>query len=386
MKRVVVFGASGFVGAELCERLQGKGDTIVPVVHSAGNAWRLARHGLDLRMIDLVSGDGLNEVLTGADVVVNCTRGDNAVMLRGLDNLLRACRKAGVARFVHLSSVMVYGEPPAAETELSPLPPLSLDSYGGLKQRQDKMVAAAAKKGLSSVILIPPNISGPYSYYLSGILNALRDNRFRLLEGETPPVSLVDVRNLCHAIELAMTADAGGDGRYFITDDETVSWEDLIADLCAIGSIDTRVGTISRQILAKASAAKPKRRISVLRSIIHLFSSDIREALRKDPLWEKVDLTVRRGVSRMGIGVEDRLRLAIEGPQIVPKDQSSSGFDVNLSSHQLRTVRHSIEKARNELNYAPVVSHQQSMQAFRNWYVGLRGLDGNFADLLGQLD
>jgi NAD dependent epimerase/dehydratase family len=59
--KVAVFGASGFVGSALVERLQQKGVELVPVIHTAGNAWRLARHGIPLRAVDLMSRAAVRE-------------------------------------------------------------------------------------------------------------------------------------------------------------------------------------------------------------------------------------------------------------------------------------------------------------------------------------
>src|SRR5712691_4861187 len=106
--RIVVLGASGFVGTTLVECLLKRPEVeVVPVIHSAGSAWRLARRSAPLLQVDIADRSGLLDTLRGATHVVNCTRGPRSVMVDGLRNILDGCRAAGVRHFVHLSSVMV---------------------------------------------------------------------------------------------------------------------------------------------------------------------------------------------------------------------------------------------------------------------------------------
>ena len=218
MNKVVILGASGFVGTTLTERLRARSDwQVVPVIHSAGSAWRLARSLQPLVQTDISDREALRAVLNGATHVVNCTRGPREVMIDGLAHILDACRAAGVKRFVHLSSVIVYGDPPHPDSHHESAPtgsPQDPDSYEALKRRQDEMVRRAVETGLPSVVLCPPNISGPFSLYIAGIVSALRSGAFALMDDGAGPCNLVDVRNLCHAIELALTSDEpSADGR-----------------------------------------------------------------------------------------------------------------------------------------------------------------------------
>jgi len=386
MSKVAIFGASGFVGATLAERMLEKGEhEIVPVIRSPGNAWRLSRHNMDLCQADLLSGQGMDEALKGVDYVINCTRGSNNDMLQGLSKLIKASKQHKVKRLVHLSSVMVFGDPPVAPTEDSPIVEQSVETYGGVKLKQDKMVITAAKEGLSASILVPPNISGPYSDYLLGLLGTINSGEFALMDNGVAPSNLVDVQNLCQAIELAMTEGRNDASRYFITDDETTTWSDMIGDLQDLQVTETEMMSISRSELEQAVIEPPAAKGSIGLSMKHLVSSHIREALRKDPLWEKFDLTMRGLVASMGSKIEDTLRLSIEGEALVNKRKEGLKFNARICGQQLREGRHSIARARSELGYSPEVSYRQSMDNFKTWYQRLHALDGKFADMLRQL-
>ncbi len=382
--RIAVIGASGFVGATLVERLLSRdGAEVVPFIHSSGNAMRLARRNLPLRMLNLLDAGQVEAALKGVTHVVNCSRGDDAVMLTGLRHLLTAARKQRVERFVHLSSVAVYGDPPPAEStrETAPTRPAA-GSYGAVKLKQDDMVAAAAASGLRSTILCPPNIAGPYSFFLVGLVGLLRAGRFALLEDGDAPCNLVDVTNLCHGIELALINGAGDGKRMFITDDEHTSWSRVIESLLPLVASVRAVPRVSREELERTDGA-PNKRISLGRSLKHIVSSDVREALRKDPLWKKVDVTLRRIVTRLGKEREDALRLSVEGPlKVTP---AAPPFDTALCRQQLRGVVHSSELAKQTIGYKPVFSVDEGMEAFRNWYRIEHGMNTAAWPLLEQL-
>lgn len=380
-QRVVILGASGFVGTTLTERLLSRPQVdVIPVIHSAGSAWRLGRRSTPLVQVDIADRVALAGVMRDATHVVNCTRGSRGVMIDGLRNILAACRSAGVRRLVHLSSVMVYGDPPHPDShhEDAPCKPLrGAESYGLVKLEQDKMIQKAAAAGLASVVLCPPNISGPFSGYITGIVNGLRDSSFALLDDGESPCSLVDVRNLCHAIELALDTECAAlDGsRIFLTDGEPVSWKDVVTELLELSGLEN-VRRIDRADLLRLVERRTAiAEISVGASIRHLVSSDVRAVLRKDPLLAKLDHAARTAVSKLGRGVETKLRHGIEGPIPVSRPDPYATLAVGLCAQQLRGVRHLNERAEKMLAFRPPVSFRQSMLDFRQWYREMHGMD-----------
>jgi nucleoside-diphosphate-sugar epimerase len=385
MIRIAVVGASGFVGTALVDRLCESTLEIVPLIHTSGNAMALARRGLALRSLDLLNPGEVNAALQGVTHVVNCSRGSNEVMVQGLRNLLRACRKNGVRRFVHLSSVAVYGDPPPVESviEGAQANP-ERGSYGWIKLKQDDMIAAAAREGLSSIALCPPNISGPGSYFLVSLVDALRGGTFALLEDGATPCNLVDVTNMVRAIELALDSGPGDGRRVFVTDDDDATWGSVIDALMPLTGGTKRPLSVPREALAQRSTGSGSRSYSVIRSLKHIFSSDVRQAIRKDPLWAKLDVGLRTTVATLGRPLEDKLRLLIEGPVAVPKVDGRSPISP-LSRQQLRGVRHSCSLAKKVLFYRPSYTGKESMNAFSRWYRAQHGMNNPMWPMLQQL-
>lgn len=385
--KVVVFGASGLTGATLVERLAARGIDVVACIHSSGNAWRLARLSIPLTQVDMNDAGAVEAVVRGCTHIVNCARGDDATMIGGLKNLIAASRAAHVRQLVHLSSVMVYGDPPieASHDEDAPTSPVE-NTYGWVKLKQDEMVEAAAGSGLPATVLCPPNISGPYSHYLQGVVGAIERGRLAIVDGGHAPCVLVDVANLCHAIELALERGANDGKRLFVTDGACMSWNALVAELSPLvrREANDRLPTMTSHELEPLLIERPKPR-SIGRSLKHIVSSEVRAAMRLDPIWQDVDSRIRRGVARLGGAMEDKLRLSIEGSVAVAKASPHAGIDLKLSGHQLRKPIHSIARIERVLGYRPVVSPQESMAAFRAWYAKHHGFDDAFADLVRQL-
>ena len=383
-KRVAVIGASGFVGSALVEAaFDDQRFEVVPVIHSSGNAWRLVRQGLEIRMADLLNKHSVVAALKGCSHVVNCSRGNDEVMRKGLRNLIDVAGEMRMQGFVHLSSVAVYGDPPSRDstTENGATAPRR-GSYGAIKLLQDQMVQQAAKSGLPGLILCPPNISGPYSYFLSSLVSSLRAGSLALLDEGHAVCNIVDVANLVEAISLGLDHCSAQSPRLFVTDDEDIEWKGLVDALLPLcGKVPATPG-IEREELARLRAELTAKPIAgIFPSLKHLVSSDVRDALRRDPLWARLDILMRKAVARMGTGIENRMRLAVEGPVRIAKVSTAARLNVPLSTQQLRGVRHSCANAKAKIGYRPKYSFAQSMEAYRAWYRSLTGQNSSYWSL-----
>lgn len=382
-RRVAIFGASGHVGGTLVERLLARGTYDVrPVIHTAGNAWRLARRGIRLFQADLARREQIREVVAGCDVVVNCTYPPGEQMEPTIKNLTAECLAAGAERFVHLSSIAVYGEFPssAAEHE-SAVERAPKRTYGFYKLRQDEIVERAARQGLPSVVLCPPNISGLNSRYLAEVLEALRRGTLPLVGDGTAPCVLVDVVNLAAAIELAFERGAADGRRMFINDDEPTTWRDVVDALWPIVGDAPPVGSIgveeARRFVATqrdgytlAQAARRIAGLGELKRVVKETPTLLRWA-RRCKQWSKYG--------------PRRLRQVFEGGSRGASAATASPAWSRLVAHQLRGVRHRCDRARQELGYRPELTFAQGMAEFRRWYATYCGFGGDEWRLLQEL-
>ena len=385
--KVAIFGASGFVGMALAERLMLEGGIeLVICINRLGNAWRFSRARIPVRSVDIMAPDQLAAALDGVTHVVNCTRGGTEVMLQGLKNLLATCRETKVKRFVHLSSISAYGDPPPGEclredAQSKPDP----GSYGWEKLKQDEMVEAANAAGLDCVILCPPNISGIFSSFVYNVLSDMRADTLALVDGGLRPNSTVDVDNLVHAILLSLNVAKGDGRRIFVTDGGRHTWKEMTEGLMELAERSRPMASVAAEDVVIPTFA-PAPLPPLWQSLKHLASSDVREALRRDPRWARVDAAVRRLVARSGAKIEDRLRMSIEGPQRVGKIPEQSRYTSRYMAVQKRGIWHSIDRARDAIGYTPVLSFKAGLERYREWYKLMYGFGSEFWPLTREIE
>ena len=339
------------------------------LVHSAGSAARIARLPIDFVLGDLCDRKCIEEAVKGCDMIVNLARGTDQVLTNGLENVLRAGSRYGIQRFVHVSSVAVYGDhpAPASRTEqATPKPGANL--YGRDKLAQEMRVRRyASRRRMPTVILRPPNIYGPFSHFTVGLINRLRKGTLPLVDSGRNPCNLVYVDNLIEAILLALISPAAVQESFFVTDREEVTWQQCLEDHAAlVGAPLPRVAT--------SELVSPRRSSKLLDSLRItprvLVSGELRAVLRQIPLVESVEKFLWNRFDNLGPALKQRIRARLQGPRFVAQE-ITGGRKFELSDSlvlaQGRTVAHSCEKACRLLGYTAPVSYQEGMKLTAAW-------------------
>ena len=171
------------------------------------------------------------ETATGAGLaavgaVVHCAVGDRAVTVEGTRALLAAAAAAGVRRFVHLSSVAVYGGAAGALTEATPMVAGDGQDYAAWKAAAEH--ACLAQQGLDVVRLRPAIVYGPGSkLWVTQLAERIRSGRW----GTFGPAgdgtcNLIYIRDVVTAVEHALTqADVAG-GVFNLSGDQPITWNE----------------------------------------------------------------------------------------------------------------------------------------------------------------
>src|SRR5205085_6940941 len=184
--KILITGATGFIGTRLCERLQLH--YRVPyraAVRNFGNAAKIARLGAEMMPANLLVSATLNHALVGCDAVIHLAHGDDADAARATENLLEACKRQGIRRFVHVSSMSVHGPSPGPQCayERSATIGRYHESYCDAKAAAENRVQAAVRTGLPAVILRPTVVFGPYSPFVVQVISAARSGTVSLIDG-----------------------------------------------------------------------------------------------------------------------------------------------------------------------------------------------------------
>ena len=148
-RRVVVTGAAGFLGHHLVARARAEGTHATAVVRDPSGHDPKASLGVADMLRDPSTLDGTDVLVHAA--AIRHRHGTDASAYRAsnvelVEAVVRAC--AGrVGRFIHVSSVGVYGFPAAADlpiTENTPFAPRTL--YSQTKIEAEKLVARLARR------------------------------------------------------------------------------------------------------------------------------------------------------------------------------------------------------------------------------------------------
>lgn len=231
--RVLVTGATGFLGREIVEGLRRRGHT-VRAVHRQVTPDLPA--DVESVPLDLRSTEDLPRVLDGVDLVVHAAarmRGTFDEQFEGTvlptRNLLAGMREAGVTKIVLVSSLAVYrGEPgPAGRVcdETSPIadPATARDAYAATKLLQEQLLDdLTTAAGWEATIARPGPIYGP-GHLWTNRLGYRLGCRVWLCVGNRAKLPISYVRNAGDAIALLAETTVPGTQVVNVVDDDPPS-------------------------------------------------------------------------------------------------------------------------------------------------------------------
>jgi len=236
-QKILVTGATGFIGSHLVERLRNEKQAAVrALVRNPAKAERLAKFGVELVPGDLADASAVERAVQGCAVVIHSAAQVSSVPSRetfeqsnvaGTENLLRAAVAAGVSRFVHISSIAVFGLATSGEVNDQSPRRHSGDSYCDTKLDAEEVVWRYRREGrMACVILRPSGVYGPGSTHWSVIpLKRIKKGKMFLVSGGQGMLNYVYIDNLVDAIILA-AEDERAVGEAFLVNDGATTWKE----------------------------------------------------------------------------------------------------------------------------------------------------------------
>lgn len=225
---IAVSGAGGFVGASLAARLERAGHRVT----------RLARATADLSSAPLES---LTALLAGSEVVLHLaarahvmveTAADPLAEFRrvnvgGSERLAQAALRAGVRRFVFVSTVGIHGETTTGQAFTASDPAAPASPYAVSKWEAEQALARLPLPEL--VIVRPPLVYGP------GVHGNFRRLLGLVSRGLPLPFAALDERrsyigldNLCDLLATCARHPGAPGGRFLVADGQDLSVPELV--------------------------------------------------------------------------------------------------------------------------------------------------------------
>ena len=293
--RIIVTGATGFVGRALLERLLKDGHEVSAIVrqpvelpvptHVVGDIdstteWRGALEDADCVVHLAARVHRLNDRTTDP------LRAYQETNTRGTLRLAQSAEDAGARRFVFLSTAKVLGEssPPGGFNDASvpsPQDPYSISKWEAEQTLHDLCEGS----GMALCVLRPPLVYGPE--VRANFLRLLRwvDRGYPLPFGAVRNRrSLIALGNLVDAIAICTTHPAAAGETFLVSDGEDLSTPDLIRRLAMELHKPDRLISVPPTLLRMVGSVTGRSaEIDRLLSDFHIDSARIRRLLTWDP-------------------------------------------------------------------------------------------------------
>ena len=225
--RILVTGGSGFLGHHVVNRLVASGHEVHALVRSPTANQKVKSIGAIPLLGDLTKLERFEAQLKSFEAIIHCAA--PVVFWESWDfykknlldttlDLVQAASRAGVKRFVHLSSESVLQAtlPLSGIDESFPYPSEPNSFYGKAK-KDIEIYLRSAPLPMETIILRPPFVWGPECPAFQTISGKARAGTFSWIADGQSEFEAIHVENLAEAAVLALTK---GKNRqvYFVTD------------------------------------------------------------------------------------------------------------------------------------------------------------------------
>lgn len=252
--KVLITGASGFVGGRILEHLAEKGDLDISVLLRDPAGLKGVK-GFEIRVCegDITKPASLKDAFAGQNVVIHCAALMSnfereprdkfyEVNVVGTENALKACDTGSLKQFIHISTAGVYGTcANAPKREDAP--------YGGIlsayewskKESEIAVLKYAKKKDLPFTILRPSQLYGRgMRYGWPEVIKAVKKGSIRIPGKGAARIHLLNIEDLVRAVRLVLLNEKAANRIYNIAGSEVASIGevfDLISEMVAGGRI-----------------------------------------------------------------------------------------------------------------------------------------------------
>ncbi len=235
-------GATGHLGQSLLRQISSRGDLVNVVTRSGSDKTLLEGYCNRIDDAPLENLPAMAKAFKGVDTVIHTAalidirqgnmKAMHEVNVKGTENVITACRQAGVKRLVYISSIEAIDlkakRRPIRE-DFGFTRGNAVMEYGDTKADASRLVTAAGLSGeLETVLICPTGIIGPWDFR-GGVFTKMIQ---RLLAGKIPAAvpggfDFVDVRDVAGAVLAAV--EKGRSGEVYLTSGSYLNVDELFS-------------------------------------------------------------------------------------------------------------------------------------------------------------
>ena len=241
MDKVIVTGATGFLGFNLAKKLKSMGFEVIGLGRDIKKGENLKKLDINFISVYLSDKEKLSEIFNGAKYVFHCAAKSSVwgsyksfyeANVIGTQNVCNACINNNVERLIYVSTPSIYfdfkDKLNIKETET--LPEKFANNYAKTKYLAENVVDRAEKSGLNVMTIRPRAILGIGDTAI--IPRIIKANKTKFIPKTVKGDIIIDVTfvdNVVESLILAMKAPRELSGRkYNITNGENIKFYETI--------------------------------------------------------------------------------------------------------------------------------------------------------------
>jgi nucleoside-diphosphate-sugar epimerase len=238
-RKVLVTGASGFLGSHICEAAHEAGYEVHAIVRKTSSREWLNHDWITIHVAELDDREALSLTLKGIDAIVHAAAkliGASEeeffnINVEATRTLAEEACKAGVERFVFVSSRAAGGCGNTLEPKKETDPDRPLSGYGWSKKHAEEKLFEFRDK-IKVISLRYVIIYGPRDKHLVRLFRIVNSNLVPLIGTEPIYTPMVYVRDAAYAVVAALQANVSSGSIYYISDGIPYTL-DIVFDLIA---------------------------------------------------------------------------------------------------------------------------------------------------------
>ncbi len=238
--KVLVTGASGFLGSHIAEQLTAQGHDVRALVRASSKRDFLEKlPRVEFAIGSVEDRDAVFRAAEGVDAIVHAAGLVKArsvsefhlANVLGTENLVLAAKAANakhsIKRFVFVSSLAAVG-PSKDGTPLDESCDAKPVTHYGRSKLEAERVVRAAKDELQVVILRPPALYGPRDAEVFAFFQAVQRGVLPTIGDASNTLSLMHGADAASACIAALTADVPSGSTYFLDDGHVYGFRQLL--------------------------------------------------------------------------------------------------------------------------------------------------------------
>ncbi len=236
--KVLVTGASGFIGSALVHALTNKGYEVTCLIRNDEKKQKFHDMKVEFAVADITDRDGLFEALKDLDVdaffhlaAINPLEKDKKVQYHvnvdGMRNVIDACLKGNVRLFVYAQGTGVFGDVKGAWIDESTARNPDTDFAKTRSKAEEMLWNANKENGLPATVTILGDVYGPAGWFADLIVNKVRDGSFKIPGSGDYYRSFVHVDDVANALALVAEKNAKNN-TYIVCDDEPTKFGEFV--------------------------------------------------------------------------------------------------------------------------------------------------------------